>query len=48
MTTISADSALLQLPNYIEDKVLLYIDHLEVVKFDMRNAAGYRIMLDKL
>ncbi|KAJ5944579.1 hypothetical protein N7516_004747 [Penicillium verrucosum] len=31
------------LPDYIEDKVPLYIDHSIVVKFDTRNAAGYRI-----
>ncbi|KAJ5410945.1 uncharacterized protein N7487_005304 [Penicillium crustosum] len=48
VTTISADSALLQLPDHVEDKVPLHADHSEVVKFDTRNAAGYRIALDKL
>lgn len=48
MVTVSADSALLQLPDYIEDKVPLYMDHSMIVKFDTRNAAGYRTVLDKL
>lgn len=48
MTTVSADSALLQLPDHIEDKVPLHADHSMVVKFDTRNAAGYRTALDKL
>jgi hypothetical protein len=48
MTTVVADSALLQLPDYVEDKVPLYADHSMVVKFDTRNAAGYRTALDKL
>lgn len=39
--TVEADSALLQLPDHIEDKVLLYADHLTIIKFDSRNAAGY-------
>ncbi|KAJ5878253.1 hypothetical protein N7455_001718 [Penicillium solitum] len=36
------------LPDHVEDKVPLHADHSEVVKFDTRNAAGYRIALDKL
>ncbi|KAJ6003887.1 hypothetical protein N7540_013169 [Penicillium herquei] len=48
MTTVSADSALLQLPDHVEDKVPLHADHSMVVKFDTRNAAGYRTALDKL
>jgi hypothetical protein len=48
MTTVGADSALLQLPDYIEDKVPLHADHSMIVKFDARNAAGYRTALDKL
>jgi hypothetical protein len=30
------------------DKIPLHADHLTVVKFDTRNAAGYRTALDKL
>ncbi|CAP91131.1 Pc13g00620 [Penicillium rubens Wisconsin 54-1255] len=48
MTTVDADSALLQLPDHIEDKVPLHADHSMIVKFDTRNAAGYRTALDKL
>ena len=48
MTTVGADSALLQLPDHVEDKVPLHADHSTVVKFDTRNAAGYRTALDKL
>ncbi|KAJ5917515.1 hypothetical protein N7466_011069 [Penicillium verhagenii] len=48
MTTVGADSALLQLPDHVEDKVPLHADHSRVVKFDTRNAAGYRTALEKL
>ncbi|KAF3392458.1 hypothetical protein F1880_008921 [Penicillium rolfsii] len=48
VTTVAADSALLQLPDHVEDKVPLHADHSMVVKFDTRNAAGYRTALDKL
>ncbi|KAL4861938.1 hypothetical protein BDV12DRAFT_203507 [Aspergillus spectabilis] len=48
MTTVGADSALLQLPDHVEDKVPLHADHSMVVKFDTRNAAGYRTALNKL
>ncbi|KAJ5904758.1 uncharacterized protein N7473_001674 [Penicillium subrubescens] len=48
MTTVGANSALLQLPDHVEDKVPLHADHSTVIKFDTRNAAGYRTALDKL
>jgi hypothetical protein len=48
MTTVGADSALLQLPDHVEDKVPLHADHSMVIKFDTRNAAGYRTALEKL
>ncbi|KAJ6003890.1 hypothetical protein N7540_013172 [Penicillium herquei] len=48
VTTVGADSALLQLPDHVEDKVPLHADHSMVVKFDTRNAAGYRTALEKL
>jgi hypothetical protein len=48
MTTVDAESALLQLPDHIEEKVPLHADHSMVVKFDTRSAAGYRTALDKL
>ncbi|GAM34005.1 hypothetical protein TCE0_014r01313 [Talaromyces pinophilus] len=48
ITTVDADSALLQLPDHVEDKVPLHADHSMMVKFDTRNAAGYRTVLDKL
>ncbi|GAM42317.1 hypothetical protein TCE0_044r16183 [Talaromyces pinophilus] len=48
ITTVAADSALLQLPDHVEDKVPLHADHSMMVKFDTQNAAGYRTALDKL
>ena len=48
MTTVGADSALLQLPDHVEDKVPLHADHSMVVTFNTRNAAGYRTAVDKL
>ncbi|KAJ6118297.1 hypothetical protein N7471_013764 [Penicillium samsonianum] len=48
LTTVGADSALLQLPDHVEDKVPLHADHSMVVKFDTRNTAGYRTALDRL
>ena len=45
---MDADTALLQLPDHIEDKVPLHADHSTIVKFDSRNAPGYRTALDKL
>ncbi|KAJ5358338.1 uncharacterized protein N7496_010751 [Penicillium cataractarum] len=48
ITIAGADSALLQLPDHIEDKVPLHANHSIIVKFDTRNAAGYRTVLDKL
>ncbi|KAJ5963046.1 hypothetical protein N7501_007987 [Penicillium viridicatum] len=48
VTTVGADSALLQLPDHVEDKVPLHTDHSMVVKFDARNAAGYRAAIDRL
>jgi hypothetical protein len=48
ITRVEADSALLQLPDHIEDKVPLRADHSTMVKFDSRNAPGYRTALDKL
>ncbi|KOS38495.1 hypothetical protein ACN38_g10682 [Penicillium nordicum] len=48
VTTVGADSALLQLPDHIEDKVPLHADHSMIVKFDKRDAPGYRTALDRL
>ncbi|KAJ5751290.1 hypothetical protein N7533_008318 [Penicillium manginii] len=48
MTTVGADSALLQLPDHVEDKVPLHADHSMIVKFDKRDAPGYRTALDRL
>ncbi|KAL3428598.1 hypothetical protein BDV09DRAFT_201434 [Aspergillus tetrazonus] len=46
--TVNADSALLQLPDHVEDKVPLSADHSMIIKFDTRDAAGYRTALDRL
>ncbi|KAL5043005.1 hypothetical protein BDW71DRAFT_210605 [Aspergillus fruticulosus] len=48
ITTVNADSALLQLPDHLEDKVPLHADHSMIIKFDTRDAAGYRTVLGKL
>ncbi|QKX62526.1 uncharacterized protein TRUGW13939_09687 [Talaromyces rugulosus] len=48
ITTVDADSALLQLPDHVEDKVPLHADHSMIVKFDSRSAPEYRTALDKL
>jgi hypothetical protein len=42
------DLALLQLSDYIENKVPLHANHLMMVKFDTWNTVGYRMVLDKL
>lgn len=48
MTTVGVDSALLQLPDQVEDKVPLRADHSMIVKFDKRDAPGYQTALDRL
>ncbi|KAJ5348541.1 uncharacterized protein N7506_001794 [Penicillium brevicompactum] len=48
MTTVDTDSALLQLPDHVEDKVPLHADHSMIVKFDKRDAAGYQTVRDRL
>ncbi|KAL5360970.1 hypothetical protein BJX96DRAFT_175795 [Aspergillus floccosus] len=48
VTTVDADSALLQLPDHEEDKVPLNADHSTVVKFNTRNVEGYQSALTNL
>ncbi|KAH8727391.1 hypothetical protein GQ44DRAFT_758100 [Phaeosphaeriaceae sp. PMI808] len=48
VTTVDTDSALLQLPDSMEEKIPLHADHSQVVKFNARNDQGYRSALDKL
>jgi hypothetical protein len=48
MTTVGAESALLQLPDHVEDKVPLHADHSMIVKFDKRDAAGYQSVRNRL
>ncbi|KFY68927.1 hypothetical protein V496_00678 [Pseudogymnoascus sp. VKM F-4515 (FW-2607)] len=48
ITTVDADSALLQLPDFMEDKIPLDADHSMIVKFDNKNNAGYTSARDKL
>lgn len=45
---VDADSALLQLPDSIEDKIPLHADHSMMVKFDNRGNQGYTSARDKL
>ncbi|KAM0351803.1 hypothetical protein ACHAPU_002315 [Fusarium lateritium] len=50
VTAVNADSALLQLPDHMEEKVPLDLDHSSMVKFDSRNNRGYtsaRIKLEQ-
>lgn len=42
MTAVDSDSAHLQLPDNLENKIPLLADHSMIVKFDNRNAPGYR------
>jgi hypothetical protein len=48
VTVVEADSALLQLPDNVEEKVPLHADHPSIVKFDSQNAPGYRTALNRL
>ncbi|KAL3470235.1 hypothetical protein BJX99DRAFT_239841 [Aspergillus californicus] len=48
ITTVDTDSALLHLPDHVEDKVPLHADHSMIVKYNTRNEAGYRVVVDKL
>jgi hypothetical protein len=48
VTTVDPGSALLQLPDYLEEKIPLHADHSAIVKFDMRAAPGYRSVADRL
>lgn len=45
---MDAESAILQLPDSMEDKVPLHADHSCIVKFDGKNASGYRSALNRL
>jgi hypothetical protein len=45
---VDADSALLQLPDSMEDKIPVDSDHSLIVKFDTRNIRGYTSARDKL
>jgi hypothetical protein len=48
VTAVDADSALLQLPDSIEDKIPVDADHSMMVKFDNKNQRGYSSARDKL
>jgi protein SERAC1 len=48
ITTVGADSALLLLPDSIEDKVSLDAHNSTIVKFDNKHDRGYTIARDKL
>jgi len=39
---------MLHLPDHIEEKIPLHVDHSHLVKFDSRSAPGYRSALEKL
>ncbi|KAF9777834.1 hypothetical protein IL306_004310, partial [Fusarium sp. DS 682] len=48
VTTVDTDSALLQLPDSMEEKIPLDSDHSMMVKFDNKNNRGYTSARDKL
>lgn len=48
ITAVDSDSALLQLPDSMEEKIPLDADHSMMVKFDSKNAQGYSSVRDKL
>lgn len=48
VTAVDTDSALLQLPDLIEEKIPLNSDHSTIVKFDFENALGYHSARTKL
>lgn len=45
---VSPESALLQLPNMIEENIPLDADHSRIVKFNARSDPGYSSTLDRL
>lgn len=45
---VDADSAILQLPDDMEEKIPLHADHSQIVKFNKTDAPGYRSALEKL
>lgn len=45
---METDSALLQLPDSMEEKIPLDSDHSMIVKFDNKNQRGYTSARDKL
>ncbi|RII11229.1 hypothetical protein CUC08_Gglean005702 [Alternaria sp. MG1] len=48
ITAVDTDSALLQLPDSIEEKVPLDADHSMIVKFDTNDSRGYTSALNRL
>ena len=45
---VDVNSALLQLPDHMEEKIPLNADHSMIVKFNVRNDRGYTSARDKL
>jgi hypothetical protein len=45
---VDTDSALLQLPDSMEEKIPLDADHSKIVKFDTSDSQGYTSARDKL
>lgn len=45
---VDTESALLQLPDHVEDKIPLNADHSMMVKFKGKNDQGYSSALEKL
>jgi protein SERAC1 len=48
VTAVDHESALLQLPDSMEEKIPLNADYSMIVKFDSRNDRGYASIRDKL
>lgn len=47
-TAVDTDSALLELPDNIEEKVPVQVDHSMIVKFDFKDNTIYTTAQDKL
>ncbi|KAL1637636.1 hypothetical protein SLS58_009239 [Diplodia intermedia] len=47
-TAVGTDSALLNLPDHMEEKIPLPSDHSMMVKFDSRDSKGYQVAISRL
>ncbi|PMD58736.1 uncharacterized protein K444DRAFT_415699 [Hyaloscypha bicolor E] len=48
ITAVDMNSAILELPSQMETPIPLHSDHSKIIKFESRNALGYKFALEKL